>query len=422
MILMNCPHCGKKLSIPEKYAGTSGTCNHCGGHIAVPSVAAKKEFGGYRTQAEKDAWVQAMVGAQFITERNFEAALTIAEQALAKSARCKEAWLVKGAALGLQNRRAEALSCYNKALQIDPYYDEAIIQREELCEQMTRDKACADAGQVCREVEGLFTRIKAMLGDAGDTGLGMTDAWWDKFNALNFRIKDVIDHRDVPFLVSALGDNKPFIRRRAACALSWIGDPCVIEPLIAGMLRDPDEMVRRDAADILERISGTRAVALLISALREDEEGVRCVAARKLGGIGALQAIEPLIGALSDVSPEVRRDAAEALGRIGDPRATEPIIGALHDDDLSVRCRAAEALGRVGDRRAVAPLIEVLALAALADEHFCSDVARALGRLGDPRAPEPLRALLNHPDLHLRIQVGVALKWLEEANLATSDS
>lgn len=63
-----------------------------------------KEFGGYSTKAEKDAWAQAMVGAEFISERNFSDALAIAEEALAKAPRCKEAWVVKGGAIALMNR------------------------------------------------------------------------------------------------------------------------------------------------------------------------------------------------------------------------------------------------------------------------------------------------------------------------------
>jgi cytochrome c-type biogenesis protein CcmH/NrfG len=90
------------------------------------------EFGGYRTKAEKEAWAQAMVGAEFITEGKYRDALTISEQALAKSPRCKEAWVVKGGALALLNRPEEALACYEQALAIDPSYEEALTQKAAL--------------------------------------------------------------------------------------------------------------------------------------------------------------------------------------------------------------------------------------------------------------------------------------------------
>ena len=36
MIAVECPHCGKRLSIPERYAGQTGKCNACEGRIVVP--------------------------------------------------------------------------------------------------------------------------------------------------------------------------------------------------------------------------------------------------------------------------------------------------------------------------------------------------------------------------------------------------
>jgi hypothetical protein len=36
MIHYECPHCGHKLAIPEKYGGTHGQCNNCAGVIMVP--------------------------------------------------------------------------------------------------------------------------------------------------------------------------------------------------------------------------------------------------------------------------------------------------------------------------------------------------------------------------------------------------
>lgn len=32
-----CPHCKHTLSIPDEYAGQTGTCNKCGAHILVPA-------------------------------------------------------------------------------------------------------------------------------------------------------------------------------------------------------------------------------------------------------------------------------------------------------------------------------------------------------------------------------------------------
>jgi tetratricopeptide (TPR) repeat protein len=91
---------------------------------------AANEFGGYRTNAEKAAWSQAMVGVEFLIEGRYRDALVISEQALDKNPKCKEAWVVKGGALTSLNRFQEALTCYEQALAIDPGYEEATIQKE----------------------------------------------------------------------------------------------------------------------------------------------------------------------------------------------------------------------------------------------------------------------------------------------------
>ncbi len=43
-IAYTCPHCGKKLDIPDQYAGQRGTCNGCGEAITVPSPMAPPDL------------------------------------------------------------------------------------------------------------------------------------------------------------------------------------------------------------------------------------------------------------------------------------------------------------------------------------------------------------------------------------------
>jgi len=38
MLEVNGPHCGDRLSIPEKYAGQKGNCRHCQKPITVPPL------------------------------------------------------------------------------------------------------------------------------------------------------------------------------------------------------------------------------------------------------------------------------------------------------------------------------------------------------------------------------------------------
>ena len=58
--------------------------------------------------------------------------------------------------------------------------------------------------------------------------------------------------------------------------------------------------------------------------------------------------VERLIANLQDKDWLVRRDAAEALDRLGDKRAVEPLIACLKDGDKSVRFSAAEVPWQAG--------------------------------------------------------------------------
>lgn len=70
-------------------------------------------------------------------------------------------------------------------------------------------------------------------------------------------------------------------------------------------------------------------------------------------------AVDALITDLNDPDDTIRRHAADALGEIGDDRAVDALVAALNDSERSVRRQAAQALGKIGDPRAVDPLIMV---------------------------------------------------------------
>lgn len=185
-------------------------------------------------------------------------------------------------------------------------------------------------------------------------------------------------------LIEALGDEDLVKRSSAAQALSQIGDPRAVEPLIEFMKKE--KRLSRYAVRYLSMI-GEPAVKPLIEALRDENSLIRRLASSGLGRIGE-PAVEPLIKTLEDEDENVRYGAVDALGRIGDPRAVEPLIKTLGDKEVG---RAAwSALSKMG-RPAVKPLIK-----ALKDEdpRVREGAARALGELSDPRAIEPLEKAL----------------------------
>ncbi|MHA1538581.1 MAG: HEAT repeat domain-containing protein [Alphaproteobacteria bacterium] len=73
----------------------------------------------------------------------------------------------------------------------------------------------------------------------------------------------------------------------------------------------------------------------LVRVLGEGVDVHRCLAAQALGRGGDGQAVEPLIAALVDEDEDVRSDAAEALVLLGDERAVKPLLENLLGDPCS---------------------------------------------------------------------------------------
>jgi HEAT repeats len=103
-----------------------------------------------------------------------------------------------------------------------------------------------------------------------------------------------------------------------------------------------------------------KSIEFIIGALRDKNPKVRRMAAEALHHSNDARVVEPLLSALQDDDHEVRINAATALSRLKDDRTTEPFILALKDNNPDVRRIASDALGCLCDARAVAPLIPLL--------------------------------------------------------------
>jgi HEAT repeat protein len=111
----------------------------------------------------------------------------------------------------------------------------------------------------------------------------------------------------------------------------------------------------------------------------DEEPNVRAAATRALGNHGETRHAELVIGSLKDPEPLVRLEAARALQRLHNPIAIDALMERLAEtvivvDERSnakkrldvepntdVRAESAHALGQYADRRAVEKLIEALA-------------------------------------------------------------
>ncbi len=80
----------------------------------------------------------------------------------------------------------------------------------------------------------------------------------------------------------------------------------------------------------------------------------RCLAAQALGRVGGVVAVQPLIAALLDEDEDVRTDAAEALAGLADPQAGEQLLeNLLGDPCAEVKLAAIDGLGKIQDGQVI---------------------------------------------------------------------
>ncbi|MBN2206548.1 MAG: HEAT repeat domain-containing protein [Candidatus Aminicenantes bacterium] len=170
-------------------------------------------------------------------------------------------------------------------------------------------------------------------------------------------------------------------KRTAAGFLAEAGDGAV--DALAGLLTDPDPIVRAYAAGALGGTKADRAVPRLIALLGDADPYVRRTAAESLGRTDSSQAVQPLLTALEDPVQDVVNAAVRALGRIPHPEVIPVLIRALRNDDWGAAGAAAQALGEMGAEEAIEPLIRCFE-----ESPTCpyDRVGTALRQLGSDRA------------------------------------
>jgi HEAT repeat protein len=124
-------------------------------------------------------------------------------------------------------------------------------------------------------------------------------------------------------------------------------------PIIAELLRSPDEAIRSSAAEALGCVgvkAPTRYGEALLSLLRDSVSFVRSCAAEALGGLAyepAIPGLERLV--IADGDELVRTSALEALGAFDGPRVLAIAERASDDPDPTVRAYAVRVIALKGD-------------------------------------------------------------------------
>ncbi len=213
-------------------------------------------------------------------------------------------------------------------------------------------------------------------------------------------VKDEIDIQ-----IDLLKDPDWVVRREAAITLGEMGDERCVEPL-ASALRDGDWQVREVAIEGIGQI-GSPAVDVLIKLLRDWD--VRKSAIMALGKIRDERVLEPLMLQLR--TDEFMEDATDALVHLGEP-SLPGLIKALKDKEELVRKQAVIALGRIKSPDAIDPLIEMLQNK---DWYTRLTAAAALEAIGDERGREAIKPLLKDSDMVVKMRVErILAKWKKQ--------
>jgi HEAT repeat protein len=236
--------------------------------------------------------------------------------------------------------------------------------------------------------------------------------------------------RGLPFMVRALGDDRPWVRAEAVEVLAEIGEdnPLVVPELIAA-LGDDSEYVRDRAADALvdredallqalkwtaggeEAAPAPPGMTTVSSRLRNRWTDVRVRAINVLAR-RSLRITKPLLIATRDGEPRVREEAAWALGRMGDGRAVPVLVGLLEDRDVLVRIAAARALGT----RGAASVPHLLSALRNSHEEPTPAMLEAFVRIGHP-AIQALERAARDADPAMRRKASRALPYVRASLL-----
>jgi HEAT repeat protein len=198
-------------------------------------------------------------------------------------------------------------------------------------------------------------------------------------------------------LIACLGDPDKAVQRRAADALSRVGDRSAIQAALERGLRAPDPQLRWGAAYALARTSGPARATLpvLVESLGHDDGDRRWAAAERLVALGETwpEGVADALGAAARTGGAVtRRMVLYCLRDLGSHGAVteELVCRAFSDDDPGVRLAALATLPRCGSgERVVDAAVRLLE----ADPHVGVRRAAAAALARCPTDPAAARAL-----------------------------
>lgn len=168
--------------------------------------------------------------------------------------------------------------------------------------------------------------------------------------------------RQLRFLLRALKQPWPSIKRFALRGLLELDSPEMIEPLLQAT-KDPDPDVQRGALQALARFSKHPQVYKRLMEIRDagGNENLRQEAVATLLGMDSPSVIQPLLEATREDDVEVQLGAVQALGRFASKaEVVARLLELIEYGDVAVREKAIQVLGENKVKQAVETLIRFI--------------------------------------------------------------
>ena len=195
-------------------------------------------------------------------------------------------------------------------------------------------------------------------------------------------------------LLDALSDDSWRVRREAVDGLIRHGSPEAITTLLRTLIEEHRDFgVLSSAMEVLT-LSRIDVLLPLVRLLKEPDEGLRIQVAQVLGEKGDMRAVTGLMEVLNDPDANVRYHAIEALGKLRASDAVDALLTLVESRDFFLAFPALDALIRIGDASVTPRLVPLLK-----DDLLRIPTAELLGKLGDDAVISPLVDLLNEPGI-----------------------
>jgi HEAT repeat protein len=301
----------------------------------------------------------------------------------------------------------------------------------------------ASLGQEKAVIETLLSLLRdaSMRHEVIETLAQLGNSSAEVMTALLSLLKDIINHRDVLLLPSAiiraliklgnisadgidtlldlLQSDSEWLRYQAALALVKSGNssPDVVNALY-GLLQSDGELQGYQAAVALAQLDNNSAngINILLSSLQDDKASVRYQAAIALAQLGNSSAdvVNTLLNLLQEADALLRGKAAAALGLLVNSSANvvNALLRLLQDEQASVRYRAAIALAQLGNNSA--DVANILLSLLQEDQRSIRYQGKALVQLANssPDVVNRLLSLLQDKKVFVRFRSALALAQL----------